>query len=121
MTDDDIKDMIKRRRGQMLIHSCIYYAMDENIISDHQWQEWADELATLQREYPKCCKLKFFDREFTGWDGTSGAFLPLKNEWVWNKALYMLELHNKMGTEVDNEPEVKRKPTKKELFNELFE
>lgn len=121
MTTDQIKEFIQRRRSQMLVHSCIYYQMDDNVVSDDQWQQWANELAEIQYKYPKCCKIKFFDRDFAGWDGTSGAFLPLKNEWVWNKALYVLELHEKSDNEVDNAPEVKRPPTKKELFNELFE
>jgi len=117
----DIKEMIQRRRHQILIHSCIYYAMDDNIVSDDQWQQWANELAELQDKYPECCKIKFFDREFVAWDGTSGAFLPLKNEWVWNKALYMLELHKQMDNEISDEPEVKRPPTKREIFEDLFE
>ena len=35
----------------MLIHSCIYYELNESIISDHQWQAWADELQKLQEDY----------------------------------------------------------------------
>lgn len=121
MTADQIKEFIYRRRSQMLVHSCIYYQMDENVISDDQWQKWANELANVQDEFPQFHKLGFFDREFVGWDGTSGAFLPLKNDWVWNKALHVLEMHQRSGNQVSEESVPARKPTRKEMFNELFE
>ena len=121
ITNEQIKELIKQRRSQMLIHSCIYYQMDTNVVSDDTWQKWANELAELQEKYPSCCKIKWFDRHFYGWDGTSGAFLPLKDTWVWNKAAEILALHEKMGNQVDNTPDVPRKPTKKEVFDDLFE
>ena len=45
-----IQELIKRRRAQMLIHSCIYYEMNTNIVSDDTWQKWADELESLQNK-----------------------------------------------------------------------
>ena len=33
-----VKELIKRRRLQMLVHSAIYYDMDTQIITDDQWQ-----------------------------------------------------------------------------------
>lgn len=76
MTNDEIKSLIKRRRGQMLVHSYLYYVKDEPIISDDQWQAWADELTQLQNDNPKLCKLKYFDKEFFDWDGSTGMHLP---------------------------------------------
>ena len=91
----EIKAKIRQRRAQMLVHSCIYYAMDSNIVSDHQWQEWANELQKLQQENPNCCKIDFFDFEFKDWDGTTGNHLPYKDPWVWEKAEWLLNYHNK--------------------------
>ena len=85
-----IKSKIRQRRSQMLLHSCIYYEMDDNIVDDHTWQRWADELAEIQNKYPEYCKIQFYDRDFYNWTGDSGAFLPLKSEWVWNSALRLL-------------------------------
>ena len=34
-----IAEKIKRRRLQLLVNSCIYYNMDNNIISDAQWDK----------------------------------------------------------------------------------
>ena len=45
----------------MLVHSYIYYHMDDSIILDTTWQEWADELTKLQTDNPKCCKIDYYD------------------------------------------------------------
>ena len=84
--DDPIVEMIRRRRAQMLIHSCLYYELNESMVSDHQWQAWADELAKLQQEHPDKCVIGFFDEEFKDWDGSSGYHLPLRDPWVYGKA-----------------------------------
>lgn len=76
MTNDQIKDLIKRRRGQMIVHSFLYYQMDNPIISDDQWQKFADELTQLQNNYPKLCKINYYDKEFADFDGTTGMHLP---------------------------------------------
>lgn len=88
-----IKEKIKQRRAQMLIHSCIYYELDGNIVDDHKWQEWAEELDRLQKDNPDCIEIGFYDKNFLDWDGTTGAHLPHRNKWVYNKALTMLRIH----------------------------
>lgn len=89
-----IKQQIRQRRAQMLVHSCIYYEMNDNIVSDHQWQEWAEELAKLQNENPDCCTIKYFDREFKDWDGTTGAMLPYRHPQIFAKAEWLVKYHN---------------------------
>lgn len=76
MSNDEIKALIKRRRAQMLVHSYLYYAKDEPIISDDQWQAWANELTKLQNDNPKLCKLGYYDKDFSDWDGSTGMHLP---------------------------------------------
>ena len=76
----------------MLIHSCIYYELNDNIISDHVWQKWADELQKLQEDHPEECKIDFWDWEFRNWDGATGNHLPHRNPWVYEKAKHILEL-----------------------------
>ena len=88
-----IKEKIRQRRSQMLVHSCIYYEMDNNIVSDDTWQRWANELTTLQNENPDDCIIDFFDDEFKDWDGSTGTHLPLRNPIVRGKALLILKLH----------------------------
>ena len=70
-----IKEKIKQRRLQMLVHSYIYYELDTNIISDTTWSKWAKELQQLQNDYPEESKAVEYYDDFKDWDGSSGAFL----------------------------------------------
>ena len=73
--EQTIEERILQRRQQMLVHSYIYYVLDENIVSDATWAKWALELADLQAQYPKEAKKVKYAKEFKNWDGSSGAFL----------------------------------------------
>lgn len=64
----------------MLVHSYIYYELNENIVSDSQWSKWATELADLQAKYPDISKQVIYANDFDGWDGSSGAFLTYKDK-----------------------------------------
>jgi hypothetical protein len=88
---EQIKAKIYQRRSQMLVTSYIYYELDDNIMDDHDWQKFANQLRDLQNKYPKHCKIGFFDRQFTGWNGDTGAFLPLKDPYVIRKSLAIYE------------------------------
>lgn len=88
---EEVKAKIRQRRAQMLVHSRLYYVLDCNVVDDHTWQRWADELRDLQNKHPKACKIDFFDKQFKNWDGSSGFYLPLHDPWVVYKTeqLYM--------------------------------
>ena len=59
----------------MLVHSYIYYELDQSIVSDSKWSKWAKELEQLQRDYPKeSVEVEYYE-DFKDWDGSSGAFL----------------------------------------------
>ncbi len=47
-----IKEKIRQRRSQMLVHSYLYYIEDAALIDDDKWQHWADELYRLQKNIP---------------------------------------------------------------------
>lgn len=83
-------EKIKQRRSQMLVHSCIYYELDDNIVSDHKWQDWANELERLQKKHPEHLEMGFYDKYFLDWDGSTGGHLPHRDSWVYNKALQLL-------------------------------
>ena len=70
-----IAEKIQQRRYQMLVHSYIYYELNENIVSDSKWSSWATELARLQNDFPEIAKQVYYAKDFEGWDGSSGAFL----------------------------------------------
>lgn len=64
----------------MLVHSYIYYEMNENLISDSQWSQWAMELVELQSKYPNIAEKVIYAEDFADWDGSSGAFLRYSNK-----------------------------------------
>ena len=94
MTDEEIAELITRRRRQILVHSVIYYKMDDNIVSDAQWAEWGKELYRLQKEYPRIAAECPYADGFKGFDPSTGYSLPLSDPWAINKALYLLRLRD---------------------------
>lgn len=86
-----IADLIKRRRLQILIHSCMYYELDTNIISDYTYDCWAKELEQLMKEHPNAYSDRF-DSAFAKWDRASGYDLPHRDPWVYSKAQYLSTL-----------------------------
>jgi|TARA_B110000444_G_scaffold130490_1_gene122729 hypothetical protein len=88
-----ISEKIRQRRAQMLVHSYIYYEKDDCIVDDFKWQQWADELVVLQKEYP--ADIGFYDKEFEGWTGAGGSHLPLRDPNVMKKGETLLKLNEK--------------------------
>lgn len=70
-----ISEKIKQRRRQILVHSYIYYELNQNIIDDITWSKWAKDLELLQIENPKESGETEYANDFKDWDGSSGAFL----------------------------------------------
>lgn len=91
---EEIAELITRRRRQVLVHSIIYYNMDDNLISDAQWSKWAVELADLQNKHPDIAKNCYMADEFEGFDGSSGFDLPLDDPASVNKARYLLKIRD---------------------------
>lgn len=81
-----IAELIQQRRLQLLVHSCIYYKFNYNVIDDRTWDKWARELKQLQNDYPDISKQVIWYEAFKDWDASTGAFLPLDDEWVVKKA-----------------------------------
>lgn len=102
-TDEElpIASKIQQRRLQMLIHSKLYYDMNSNLIPDRQFDMWGMELVKLQREHPNIAKRICYAEAFKDWDASTGAFLPLQDEWVFRKANQILAIANKKGV-IDN-------------------
>ena len=113
-----IAEKIQQRRLQMLVHSYIYYRMDDNIVTDHKWSAWATELADLQNKYPDIEKQVPFRKGFEDWDGSSGAFLPLNEPWIKTKARNLLGLpeEKKLEIKLPPKPKITKKTKAKKLF-----
>jgi hypothetical protein len=89
---NDIRSLILRRRLQVLVHSCIYYELNENIVADSTWSAWAEELAELQKQYPKIADRVDYAKEFKDFDGSTGFHLPTRNPEIMAKAKYLLKI-----------------------------
>ena len=85
-----IRSLIQRRRLQILVHSCLYYKLATSIVSDEVWQEWADELVQLQKDYPKMSRHIDYYEDFKGFDGSTGFHLPFGSWEVLTKAYQIL-------------------------------
>lgn len=96
MTDEEIKAIIKRRRLQILVHSCIYYRFGDNIISDFSYDMWGKELGALQVKYPDLSKAvpEYYEwfKDYTP-ECTSGYQLPISKPEIVAKAEYLLRIH----------------------------
>lgn len=110
-----IAEKIQQRRLQILVHSCIYYEMNQTIISDKKWDEWARELKKLQEDYPDVSRQVMWYADFKDWDASTGAFLPLKDEWVVKKAKWLLNPDFKNFGK-SNKPAVDKKTGSMKLF-----
>ena len=106
-----IAEKIQQRRYQLLIHSCIYYHLDKNVITDAKWDAWAVELQNLQSSYPEISKQVALYEYFQDWDASTGTFLPITLPWVISIAMRVLTLNQE---EADEPKKVVNK--KKRLF-----
>ena len=92
----EIYELIDQRRRQILVHSIIYYQMDESIVTDAQWSKWAMELVDLQAQYPDIAARCVYSEAFANFDGSSGFDLPLDDEWGNYKAQQLLRMKGVM-------------------------
>ena len=115
--DLQIAEKIQQRRYQMLIHSCLYYHLNNNIISDKQWDEWARELRDLQNQYPEISKQVTLYEYFKDWDASTGAFLPITESWIVMKARQVAGINEKKEKVVVKQSV---KPTKTKAKKRLF-
>ena len=92
--DPKILELINRRENQVLIHSIIYYNLNENIIDDSTWSKWAMELVELMRDYPNEFANSHHYAMFKNFDGSTGFDIANKASTnAVSKAMYLLRGH----------------------------
>lgn len=98
MTPEDTAALIQRRRRQVVLHSFLYYRMDEPIISDAVFDKWSVELVRLQASYPLISKKVAYHLDyFKDWDGSTGCDIPFTRADELNAARVMHYHHSKGG------------------------
>ena len=112
-----IAQKIQQRRYQVLIHSCIYYYLNDNLISDAQWNVWAVELRDLQNQYPEISRQVALYEYFDDWDASTGAFLPIELDWVIDKAEQLIKYSRRIIQVSNNTLKTEnKKSSKRRLF-----
>ncbi len=62
----------------MIVHSILYYRLDNPVVSDAVFDAWGKELASLQEKYPDLAEEVPYQKEaFRGFTGSTGFDLPL--------------------------------------------
>lgn len=70
------REKLQQRMLQIWIHSYIYYELNETIVTDQQWSEWARELANNINN-PVFKTIKHHEL-FNDFDGSTGFHLAQK-------------------------------------------
>lgn len=96
MDQAKITELINRRRRQILVHSVLYYQMNESLVTDDIWAKWATELEDLQEKYPGIAKKCCYAKAFENFEHSTGYSLPLDDSWAVNKARQLLQWRDEM-------------------------
>lgn len=91
-----IQEQIQQRRLQILVHSYLYYQLNESIISDHTFDRWCKELVYLTEQYPEEASNVIYHKEFEHFDGSSGYDLPYTLPDVQHAGNQILKYHKGM-------------------------
>lgn len=91
-----IKERIEYLRKKLLVHSIIYYRLDESLITDEEWARWALELEELTRKYPHIAQNAFLSKEFQDFDHSTGYNLPLETPWAVDVAMNLVLYNQKL-------------------------
>lgn len=96
MIENEVRELMQRRIRQILVHSCLYYRFNTNIISDHQYDALGRELAQLIKSYPHILSELEYGEYFTTYSETTSGFdLPLGDANIVSKAYYLKNLYRK--------------------------
>jgi NAD-dependent DNA ligase len=90
MVEQTILERINQRRRQLLVHSYLYYRQNTSTISDHQYDKFAQDLITLQADYPEIAEQGIYADEFRGFSMGDSFALPLGDPHVREMALRFL-------------------------------
>lgn len=87
---DPIAAIIARRRRQILIHSIIYYGLDDSLVPDARFDEWCRDLVELQEAFPERRDEGPYAEAFSGFTGATGFDLPLHDPGALERARSLL-------------------------------
>ena len=91
---NETEALIHRLRRQIIVHSYIYYKLNDSIWTDDFWQKQANRLRDIQKIYGD--EIGFYDKDFKEWDGSTGMHLS-QEPWVLHRANRLLDYASKKG------------------------
>lgn len=95
-----MESLIHQRRRQVLVHSILYYRMDQPILSDERFDFLAKNLSRLQKEHPEASmRVMYHHKEFQDFNGETGFHLPLGDIRASNVARHLLAYDKKLKAE----------------------
>jgi NAD-dependent DNA ligase len=97
LSQSDIAQLITRRRNQILVHSCLYYRLNDSVIPDYTFDLWSKELADLQTQFPHIAEQCDYHKEFEKFDGSSGFDLPIHDPRVIGQAVFVKRIAEKFN------------------------
>ncbi|MGG0487216.1 hypothetical protein ABEY65_28100 [Priestia aryabhattai] len=89
----EILEKMNRRQRQLLVHSFLYYQLNENIIDDSTFDLWSKELADLMAAHPKISEKSAYFEGFKTFDGSSGYDLPFHLPEIQSTGYRLIKLH----------------------------
>lgn len=90
--DEKVLELITRRRRQILVHSFLYYQLNESIIDDYTFDSWSEELANLQNQHPLESAKAVYAKDFEDFDGSTGYNLPYSHPGIQNTGYRLLKI-----------------------------
>ncbi|HBJ2614304.1 TPA: hypothetical protein LA742_002795 [Clostridium botulinum] len=89
--EKEIIELINKRRRQVLVHSCIYYRLNDSLIDDYTYDKWARELENLQDMYPDLLNDCIYKDDFKKYSSATGYdFKSLGDPRILNRAIKLL-------------------------------
>lgn len=79
LLDEGVISVLNRRMRQVLVHSFIYYQLNDSIIEDYTFDRWSKDIVMMRRQYPEEFAQTFYADAFKDFDGSSGYDLPYSN------------------------------------------
>ncbi len=96
MNEEKVVEKLNRRQRQILVHSFLYYKLNESIITDLTYDQWCMELVDLQEQYPELAKKTAYYNICQHFDRSgSGFFIKNYPPEIISTAFHLLYQHYK--------------------------
>ena len=99
MIKQTILEKINQRERQLLVHCCLYYGMNENIISDDKYDFFSFDLADLIKKYPDDFKKSAYYKDFLEFNPSTGLGIKYRKPEIIKVAYHLKKkYHDKEKT-----------------------